>query len=126
MNKFGIIVDGYSTGAGFAKEFLKYNIQCIHVQSQLNIPKVYFHTYIPTDYYTHYIFESNLDSLVQTLEKYKPQFVIAGAECGVEFADILCERLGLPGNNIELSAHRRYARCHSSLPISIVGRFKAS
>lgn len=107
MTRFGIIVDGYSTGSGFAREFLKYNILCVHVQTQLNIPKVYSHTYNSADYEANYIFNDNLNFIAQQLKRYQPEFVIAGAECGVEFADILSEYLELPGNDTQLSPCRR-------------------
>ncbi len=107
MTGYGIIVDGYSTGSGFAKEFLKYNIPCIHVQTQPKIPEVYSHTYTPDNYQAHYIFDNNLNWLIGQLKKYKLRFVIAGAECGVELADILSEHLDLPGNGSQLSEQRR-------------------
>ncbi len=107
MTGCGIIVDGYSTGSGFAKEFLKYNIPCVHVQTQSSVPKVYSHTYTPENYQANYIFDNNLSWLTQQLKKYNPKFVIAGAECGVEFADMLAESLDLSGNGSQLSLQRR-------------------
>ena len=62
MCHFGVIVDGYSTGAGLAAEFLEHDIACLHVQSQPSIPKVYAHTYVPNDYHAHYDFSGDLRS----------------------------------------------------------------
>jgi len=107
MNRFGVIVDGYSTGAGLVEKFLEKEIRCIHVQSQQIIPKFYAHTYSPELYCDHYIFSGNLKPLINTLQHYNVEFVIAGAESGIELADSLCEALNLPGNGTELSAARR-------------------
>ena len=104
---FCIIVDGYSTGAGLAKEFTKEGLECIHVQSQASVPKVYNHTYNSNDYLEHYIFNGSAETLIENLLKYAPDFVIAGAECGIELADHLAEALGLIGNGIALSSSRR-------------------
>lgn len=105
--RFGVIVDGYSTGAGLVKKFAEYGISCIHVQSQLSIPRVYAHTYQPNDYANHCVFSGDVQSLSNNLQSFKPEFVIAGAECGIELADSLCEALLLPGNGKQLSASRR-------------------
>jgi len=107
MKRFGVIVDGYSTGAGYAPEFLKYSIFCIHVQSQKIIPKVYAHTYVPEHYYAQHFLNEDFSVLITELRSYNPEFVIAGAECGIELADQLSAKLGLPGNDIALSVHRR-------------------
>ena len=107
MSRFGVIVDGYSTGAGLAKEFLACNIACLHVQSNESIPKVYAHTYEPDHYHAHYVYSGNIDALAKDLKQYQPAFVIAGAECGIELADSLCETIGLYGNGTQLSANRR-------------------
>ena len=107
MNSIGIIVDGYSSGAGLAKEFLKLGAICIHVQSQQDIPKVYAHTYVFHDYWKHYIFQGDLSVLISELKFYSPKFVVAGAECGVDLADQLAHALNLPCNDIALSSARR-------------------
>jgi biotin carboxylase len=107
MMNIGIIIDGYSTGAGFAPVFKDFGIQCIHVQSSVQIPSVYKHTYNPDNYFKHYIYDNDLSELTAKLSNYRPRFVISGAECGVELADLICEELNLPGNGKELSACRR-------------------
>lgn len=107
MNNYGIIVDGYSTGAGLAPELSQHGISCIHVQSQPEIPKVYSHTFVPRHYKANYLYNADMIYLTNELSKYNPKFVIPGAECGIELADKLCSNLGLPGNGIELSACRR-------------------
>jgi hypothetical protein len=107
MNEIGVIVDGYSTGAGLVKEFQKYNISCIHVQSQLLIPEIYFHTYEPNNYLEHYIFNENFLEIMNALSGYKIKFIIPGAECGVQLADQLSEAIGVMSNGSELSECRR-------------------
>lgn len=106
-NRIGIIVDGYSSGAGLAKEFLALGVNCIHVQSQQSIPKVYAHTYVSQNYWKHYIFDGDLSQLALKLKSYNPKFVVVGAECGVELADQLAHALNLAGNDIRLSPARR-------------------
>lgn len=107
VKRYGIIVDGYSTGAGLAKEFAKYDIQCLHIQSKKNIPHVYKHTFDSLDYEKNFIYDDSIESIQQALAEYSFEFVIAGAECGIELADQLANALNLPCNDIQLSSHRR-------------------
>ena len=97
MCRFGVVVDGYSTGAGLAEAFSKQKIACLHVQSRPTIPKIYAHTYKPHHYHDHYVFTGDVASLADALKEYQPEFVIPGAECGIELADHLCEAIGVPG-----------------------------
>lgn len=105
--KFGIVVDGYSTGSGLAEAFSKYGIRCVHVQSCPRIPPVYLHTFRSSSYFANHVFLGETDSLVATLKKYHPIFIIPGAECGVQFADSLAKELDLPANDYALSMARR-------------------
>jgi len=108
MSRFGAIVDGYSTGAGLAKAFENEGIICFHIQSQPTIPKVYAHTYKSEHYEKHFTFSGNLLALAEQLKPYQLEFIIPGAECGIELADCLSELLELPNSNGgELSATRR-------------------
>jgi len=70
-SRFGVIVDGYSTGAGLAEKFLEHDIACLHVQSQPTIPKVYMHTYDPHHYQAHYVFSDDIQLLVNELRAYQ-------------------------------------------------------
>lgn len=115
---FGIIVDGYSTGAGLAKEFAERGICCVHVQSQAIIPAVYAGTFIETDYIANEYFTGDIEALATSLKRYAPRFVMAGAECGIELSDALSAALNLPGNSVSLSAHRR----HKHLMLEAVAR----
>ncbi|MFJ4622337.1 ATP-grasp domain-containing protein [Streptomyces sp. NPDC088812] len=51
--------------------------------------------------------EPRLDVLAGELAALRPRAVLPGRESGVELADALSERLGLPSNGTELSAARR-------------------
>jgi hypothetical protein len=107
VDMFCVIVDGYSTGAGLAREFGKSGFSCIHVQSQFCVPKVYSHTYNPSDYFAHYVYGGSAEALAEKLRKYMPSFVIPGAECGIGLADQLSEILNVVGNGVVLSSCRR-------------------
>lgn len=108
MSRIGIIVDGYSTGAGLVKGFERHGIQCIHIQSQPTIPQVYLHTFEPNNYYKNFVYPGDLVTFSKKLEYYQPEFIIPGAECGIELADKLSEALGLSTTNgSQLSECRR-------------------
>lgn len=108
MSRFGVIVDGYSTGAGLAKAFESEGITCLHIQSQRTIPKVYAHTYKPDHYERHFVFDGDVTELTEQLKPYQLEFIIPGAECGIELADHLSEALELSSSNgSALSASRR-------------------
>jgi carbamoylphosphate synthase large subunit len=106
MDRYGVIVDGYSTGAGLANAFSEYGFKCIHVQSSEVVPKVYEHTF-NINHYVFNILYDNIISLIKKITCYNPEFVVAGAECGIELADKLANQLNLPCNDIRLSAARR-------------------
>ena len=108
MIGIGIIVDGYSSGAGLPSKFKKLGYECIHVCSHPEIPKVYRYTFNSQDYIKSIPYVSDTNSLVKELAKYKPAFVIAGAEPGVEYADLLANLLHMHNvNDISLSKARR-------------------
>jgi len=106
--KYGIIVDGYSSGAELPREFERLGVNCIHIQSTDQIPAVYQKTFNSNLYIKNIIFQNNLDQLLQILNTYNPIFVIAGSEPGVEVADLLANNLKLANANpLETSICRR-------------------
>ncbi|MGE3680906.1 MAG: ATP-grasp domain-containing protein [Bdellovibrionales bacterium] len=107
MSKYCVIVDGYSAGNLLAPEFQKRGVPCLHVQSTPEIWPIFVPSYRPSDYVAHLRYEGNLEPLVQKLKSYDLACVLPGTETGVELADQLSERLGLPGNGTSRSAARR-------------------
>ncbi|MGW4381043.1 ATP-grasp domain-containing protein [Kitasatospora sp. NPDC004531] len=53
------------------------------------------------------VHDGDVEALAGRLAALRPAAVLAGRETGVELADALAERLGLPSNGTELSAARR-------------------
>lgn len=105
---YGVIVDGYSSGAELVHIFQKFGISCIHVQSNKIIPDVYLKTYNPSAYIMNFVFEDNLISLCKKLILFKPIFAITGSEPGVELADHIANYFELINKNaIQTSCRRR-------------------
>ncbi len=102
------IVDGHSTGAELAGALKELDWFIVHVQARKEISPSYIKSFNPTlfDVLLH---ASNLtrEDLVMTVQAYRPEFVIAGSEPGIELADLLSASLGLSGNDPQTSAKRR-------------------
>ncbi|MDA9476795.1 hypothetical protein XI03_20275 [Bradyrhizobium sp. CCBAU 65884] len=108
-----VIVDAYSTGRLLPEEFKRYGIRTVHVMSAAQIPPI-FQSHFNADLYDELIrpthgmgFDDIVEYHLQALHGRKVDFAIAGCETGVELADSLSERLGLPSNGTALSAARR-------------------
>jgi biotin carboxylase len=105
----GVIVDAYSTGRYLPFALARRGADCTHVQSSPQMPDFYRRTFpsgafAASDALVH---DGDLDTLAGELAKREPSFVVAGAETGVDLADELSARLGLPGN---LATGRRIRR----------------
>lgn len=102
------VVDPFSTGALLAPEFDRRGWAAVAVLSSKNIPEAFLRSF-HLDHYVDVIdaVDKSTDELVTLLRQHEPAFVVAGSEWGVELADLLSDRLGLPGNSIELSRSRR-------------------
>ncbi|WP_229178142.1 ATP-grasp domain-containing protein [Bradyrhizobium ivorense] len=108
-----VIVDAYSTGRYLPDEFKRYGIGTVHVMSAAQIPSI-FQSHFNADLYDEVIrpsermgYDDIVEYHLQALRGRELEFVIAGCETGVELADSLSERLGLPSNGTALSAARR-------------------
>jgi len=103
-----VIVDGYSSGAGFARELRKFGFRCAHVQSDYEVPRVYRYTYNPDDYAITICFPKYVKKNIEVIRAFNPEFIIPGAESGVELADFLSNELKLKtANPLFLSPARR-------------------
>ncbi|OPY95453.1 ATP-grasp domain-containing protein [Bradyrhizobium sacchari] len=108
-----VIVDAYSTGRYLPGEFKRYGIGTVHVMSAAQIPSI-FQAHFNADLYDEVIrppesmgYEDIVEYHLHALHGRELEFVLAGCETGVELADSLSERLGLPSNGTALSAARR-------------------
>lgn len=109
-NKFAVIVDAYSTGAKLASKFQAEGISVLHVQSAAPIIDFYVNDFRPDDFIANVIFTGLAECVAdidQALNGAKPMCVLAGAETGIELADLLAAELGLPGNATNSSRVRR-------------------
>lgn len=107
---FAVIVDAYSTGAELAPKFSARGIPSIHVQSAASIPPSYVPSFQPDSFVASIVYR-NLDDCVSQLAAAlgggHAGWVMAGAETGVELADLLAAELGLDGNPVASSRRRR-------------------
>lgn len=102
------MVDAYAAARSLVLEFLKQGCSVVRVQSTPEVPFVYRTApYVPDDFIASLVHDGDLAATAEAVATYEPAAVIAGGEIGVEFADLLAERLGLPGNGTALSAARR-------------------
>jgi hypothetical protein len=101
------IVDGVSSGSLLAAEFSRRGFHVIHVRSHEYAGPIMLHAFHREDY--HFDIPAMAPELqARILRDYGVRFIIAGAECGVERADLLNEELGLPGNDANSWANRRH------------------
>ncbi|MEM6402817.1 MAG: ATP-grasp domain-containing protein [Cyanobacteria bacterium P01_D01_bin.116] len=101
------VVDGYSTGRFLPLEFQKYGIDCVHIQTTKDIPQYLKPSFHPRNFIDNIIHEGDVEKTLLKLSKYNIDFVISGCDLGVELADNLSEKLGLPSNGTEYSKARR-------------------
>ncbi|MES5485227.1 ATP-grasp domain-containing protein [Bradyrhizobium sp. INPA03-11B] len=107
------IVDAYSTGRYLPEEFSCYGIGTVHLMSAAEVPPV-FCSHFDATLYDEVIRpnermteEELVEYHLEALRCREVEFIIAGCETGVELADSLSERLGLPSNGTTRSAARR-------------------
>ncbi|MBC3207208.1 ATP-grasp domain-containing protein [Pseudomonas sp. SWRI111] len=102
-----ILVDAYSTGALLARA-LAGERRLLHVRSRAQMPAA-FAASCPTELFVadYSVADESLEALIARLAAHQPAAVLTGSEFGVELADLLAARLGLPGNDPATSAARR-------------------
>ncbi|WP_418957208.1 ATP-grasp domain-containing protein [Streptomyces tritici] len=110
-----MIIDAYSTGRYLPDALARRGVSCTHVQSSPRVPD-FFRKSFPEAAFPaaeRLVYDetgrdgADLDALVEELRARKPAFVVAGAETGVDLADALTARLGLPGNAYDARRPRR-------------------
>lgn len=100
------IVDGVSSGSLLAAECRRRGFRVINVQSH-EYTSVVLHSFHRTDFFLN-IPAMAVDLQARILRDHGVRFIIAGAECAVERADLLNEMLGLPGNDASSWVIRRH------------------
>jgi ATP-grasp domain len=101
------IVDGVSSGSLLAAEFSRRGFGVIHVHSHEYKGPIMLHAFHRDDY----LFDippMAPELQARVLRDYGVRFIIAGAECGVERADLLNDELDLPGNDANSWVDRRH------------------
>ena len=101
------IVDTYHPTRRLIPEFRKAGYTCVRVQSGPEVPEAFRSALNLDDYEDNIVHDGDLDATVQKLAAYRPVAVVPGGEHGVEFADLLSERMGLASNGTGHSAARR-------------------
>ncbi|NWB99005.1 ATP-grasp domain-containing protein [Pseudomonas gingeri] len=102
-----ILVDAYSTGAMLAQALAEQR-PLLHVSSRSDMPPAFAASCPLALFRENYnLHEEGLEVLLEKLAAQQPAAVLTGSEFGVELADLLAARLGLPGNDPEYSAARR-------------------
>ena len=108
-----VLVDAYSTGQYFIPRLHALGFRIIHVVTP-SARSDHMSSYISVvrnkyaSLFADWLeWDDNPDKTLQQIRSYQPCAVIAGAESGVELADDLAEKLGVPGNGTELSNARR-------------------
>ncbi|MFF3291672.1 ATP-grasp domain-containing protein [Streptomyces sp. NPDC003023] len=101
------VVDAFSSASHLAPLFHAQGYDCLHVQSTEEPPAVFGASFRPEDFLTTVVHRGDVAQTLAALEPYAPVALLAGAEIGVELADVLSESLGLRTNGTALSAARR-------------------
>jgi hypothetical protein len=102
------IVDAYVGVRALVLELRERGFSCLRVQSTREVPLIYQPELLDRDYFiADIVHDGDFAATAGAVAAFAPVAVVAGAEIGVEFADLLAERLGRPGNGTTLSAARR-------------------
>ncbi|MBX9704222.1 MAG: ATP-grasp domain-containing protein, partial [Silvanigrellaceae bacterium] len=100
-----VIVDAYSTGKYLAPILTAQGYPCIHIKSSPSLPFRFQHN--ENNFIENVTYENDIEHILSCLKSYIVKFCIPGYESGVELADLLNEKLGLPGNKSEFSVRKR-------------------
>lgn len=102
-----VVVDGYSTGRFLPSELKKHGVDCVHLQTTKDIPQFFKPSFHPNNFIDNIIHDGDVEKTLSKLSKFDIAFVIPGCDLGIELADILSEKLGLPSNGTQYSRARR-------------------
>ncbi len=112
--KLCMIIDGYGAAQPLPRAFNARGYACVHVKTTPLLDHLYRGRFNPDDYLLTLDYDGNPDRLIATMSDWcrgrghAVSFAIPGMEPGVELADLVSERLGIPQRNgTALSAARR-------------------
>lgn len=107
MSTFDVaVVDAFGATSGYTDAFGAVGAGVIQVQSTPDL--LFGVTPVDPSRFSHtLVHDGDLDVLTERLAALRPRAVLPGRESGVELADALSERLGLPSNGTALSGARR-------------------
>ena len=108
MQRSVVLVDAGGVGSRFAHIFREHGWSPIAVSSASTVPDFVVHNFRQRDYDQVLHFEELGEGLVDRLAGMHVAAVIPVFETAVELADLLAERLGVPGNGTALSRCRRH------------------
>jgi biotin carboxylase len=101
------IVDAYSTASHLAPLFHARGYDCLHIQSLEQPPAAFGPSFKPGDFLATVVHRGDTAETLAAIAPFGPVALLAGAEIGVELADVLSEALGLRTNGTALSGARR-------------------
>ncbi len=101
------IVDPYSSGALLAAALTERGASCLAVESSTRLPPAIKSGFEPGRFATVIQHAGDLESTLAAVAACQPTRVLAGFESGVELAEQLAERLGLPTNGPKRRTARR-------------------
>ncbi|CRM26272.1 MULTISPECIES: ATP-grasp domain-containing protein [Pseudomonas] len=93
-----VMVDGFSSGKFLAKQLKDEGCVLVHVASSDTLDSYYYKGF-DCALYERMIVNRDVEMTLAQLQRFKPQFILAGAETGVLLADRLNEQLQLPYRN---------------------------
>ncbi len=103
-----VMVDAYAAARSLVLTFRDQGCSIVRVQSTRDVPYVYRASpHVPEDFTAQIVHDGDLDATLRAVSAFAPAAVVCAGESGVELADLLADRLGLPGNGTALSAARR-------------------
>jgi len=101
------IVDSYAPTKALADEFVRAGAALVRVQSTPEVPGAYRGPFDLSGYLDNIVHRGDLTATVDAVAAHRVDAVVPGGEVGVEFTDVLSEKLGLPTNGTMLSSARR-------------------
>lgn len=118
---YTIIVDPLSTGQEYAAAFKEAGQVPIAVLSGLEPPPAYTTSWHPEDFEHVHYFKGDIEALASELRVYEPEYLVPGAESGVELCDQLTEIL-VPGTgNVPSLASARRDKWQMARALSAAG-----